>query len=198
MELRKIKIKPGSLILIAILTVYSDIAAQFIIAATFHELGHMVAMLAFSAHIEYLEINIGGLAIKYDNYKLSYGQEIVCTASGPAFSLLLAAAAASTGKLASSEFAYVTAGASIALFIFNMLPVSMLDGGRILNQILAKTKGPFFADSFSLLSDIILSASLFIFSSAMTLVGRMNATLPCISAVMLILCCKKAENSVES
>lgn len=198
MELKRIKIEPGALALCVILILYSEAAVPFLAAAVAHELGHLLAAASFSARIEQVKIGLVGAVIRYDNSRLSYGQELVCISAGPAFNLLSAAASAAYGSIFGSEAAYAFAGANIALFLFNMLPVSILDGGRIINISVRALKGPTAADNLSFYADMAVSSVLFIFSAVMTVAGRLNATLMCLSAVMLILCCKKAEIGVKS
>lgn len=197
MELKKFRIAPSVLLPVAILTLYSDIAVPFIVSVLAHELGHFIAIKAFSARIRCVTLYVGGVVIDYDNSSLSYGQDAVCAAAGPAVSLLLAAAAAACGRLTGNDDAYVLTGASAVLFIFNMLPVSVLDGGRILYLIISSIKNPIIAENIRIYADIVLSASLFVLFSYLTLCGKTNGTPLYISAVLLILCCKKAEYSVK-
>ena len=59
-------------------------------------------------------------------------------------------------------------------------------------------KDPFFAERICFITDITATLSVFILFSYMTLRGKTNVTPLCIAAVMLILCCKNAHDSVKS
>lgn len=197
LKLGLFRFAPGFLLLLIAFAVYSDIAVPFIVSALIHEVGHLVVLLRIKAGITKIEFNLSGISICYDGYRLSYGQEIICTAAGPVFSLALSIICAALGRITGVELYYLIAGTSLTLFIFNILPLSFLDGGKILALIIERELGPFKAERISCVSDLIFSSFFLIFSVLMILSSKMNATLFLISVAMIILCCKKNKIGVK-
>ena len=103
-------------------------------AAWIHELGHCVAVWAVRGRITLLRLSAVGAELRLEG-TLSYGQELICALAGPMLNLFMAFLAA----CASRE---VFAGINLALCAFNLLPVSALDGGRVINCISAMFLGP--------------------------------------------------------
>lgn len=193
----KVCIRLGFFLLLAALWLYRDIALPLIISVSIHEAGHLVGLMVCKATIEYFEFSLGGFSAVYDQKRLSYGQEAFCASLGPMSSLILAITSAVIGNIFSSNIALTTAGASLSLLIFNLMPISILDGGKVLHLLATRSKGPYIADRFIYLSDLIISASLLILSLIMMAFGKMNATLTLVSASLLILCCKRDRFSVQ-
>ena len=90
-----------------------------------HELGHIVVLRGLGCRITELDLEPGGLCIKYAGSPGNAGQ-IAAAAAGPLAGLLYASIAARFG-----EAGHYSAGISLLLSIFNLLPCLPLDGGRI-------------------------------------------------------------------
>lgn len=93
------------------------------LAALLHELGHALALWALGRPPRSLRLNALGASLELGD-GLSYPQELLSAAAGPAVSLLCAWLGAGSGH-------YLFAGVSLTLGLFNLLPVPPLDGGRI-------------------------------------------------------------------
>lgn len=93
-----------------------------------HESGHLAALRLAGAPVLGLRLSLRGAVIRTG--LMSYGQEAVCAAAGPAASLLLGAgllrAVPEVGLL------------SLGLAAVNLLPLYPLDGGRILVAVLLR------------------------------------------------------------
>ena len=96
-----------------------------------HELCHLLALYLAGSRVETINFRLIGLEIVCDGI-LSYPREFVCAAAGPVGSLAFALFAANIGD-------YILAGINLSLFIFNALPVRLLDGGKMLYAIIAWT-----------------------------------------------------------
>lgn len=93
-------------------------------AAVAHELGHLLCVWAVGGRVSLLRLTAAGAELRLED-EMSYMRELFCVLSGPMVNLLLAVWAARTGRL-------VFSGLNLALGLFNLLPVSVLDGGRAL------------------------------------------------------------------
>lgn len=93
-------------------------------AAAAHELGHLLCVWAVGGRVSLLRLTAAGAELRLEG-ALSYVRELLCVLSGPAVNVLLAVWAARTGGL-------VFSGLNLALGLFNLLPLSALDGGRAL------------------------------------------------------------------
>ena len=103
-------------------------------AASIHEAGHWGAIRAVKGQIKLLRLSAVGAELQMEG-ALSYTQDMLCALAGPAVSLFAAFLAAKAGW-------DVFAGLNLALGLFNLLPIRVLDGGRILNAMSAMLFGP--------------------------------------------------------
>lgn len=95
----------------------------------FHEIGHLLAILVLKQKVDRIEFSLFDIKIK-SNYYVSFSKELIITLSGVAFNFILFLFFIRTIKL----FAL----ANLFIGIFNLLPVSTLDGGQAINIILNK------------------------------------------------------------
>lgn len=92
-----------------------------------HELGHLFAMLAVGQNIRKIVFGYFGVRIECADSALSVRHEIIIAAAGPLINLVLAVIFGLL-KIKSAQ------SMNLSLLIFNLLPVKMLDGGRILSH----------------------------------------------------------------
>ena len=118
-------------------------------AAAIHEAGHWVAIRTVRGRIRRLRLSAVGAELQLEG-TLSYGQELVCALAGPAVSLITAFLTAKAGR-------DVFAGLNLTLGLFNLLPVSTLDGGRALNCVSEMLFGPDVAGQIHRGIDLFLS-----------------------------------------
>lgn len=125
--MNKINVSYGFIAAICILGWLDGLlCAWFLVALTCHEIGHLVAMRFTGAPIYSFRLFAAGAMIR--GGFLSYRQELACAAAGPVFSFLLC--------LLSYRWQPELAVLSVALGVFNLLPIYPLDGGRILRAAL--------------------------------------------------------------
>lgn len=93
---------------------------SIVLAASVHELGHLMALRCFS--VRECDLKIGGCGAKITTGCLLPWQEILCTLAGPvaSFSLILIERFPELGLI------------GLVQGLFNLLPVYPLDGGRAL------------------------------------------------------------------
>ena len=102
------------------------LALAFLLAAGFHELGHLLCLKALGAPPKTLRLSAAGASM--ETPPLPYGRAALAAAAGPAASLMLALLLWPV---------YPALGLlSLCLGLYNLLPLGNLDGGRILENAL--------------------------------------------------------------
>ena len=113
------------------------------VAAAVHELGHVAAVRALGGRVGSFRLTGVGAVIQPRRERMfSYGEECLVALAGPAASVLLAIGAATWGRHFGGADAYLLTGVSLALGVFNLLPIGPLDGGRILRAVASRWAGP--------------------------------------------------------
>lgn len=129
-----VSVSPIGLLLWAVLFYYLQTAEllALVMAICLHELGHIFVLMAVGAGITKLTINGAGLCIDY-RHNLGDTEEFFAAIAGPAFGIVWYFIAARLGFELS---AYL----SLLLSFYNLLPFSVLDGGRAVGALLRNRK----------------------------------------------------------
>ena len=110
--------------------------AAVLSAALVHEAGHILAAALLGAKMQFCRTGISGISLKYDFSLISPAREALICFSGPLTGFAVLWFCYTNGNI--SFFA----GACAALSVFNMLPISYLDGGCILSALLSLVLPP--------------------------------------------------------
>lgn len=112
-----------------------------------HELGHLAAMLIFNARVTEITFYGAGIKISADGIgQLPVTARAIIYLGGPAVNLLLAACI--PGDLGT---------ANLFLGIFNLLPISYFDGGRLADMVFEGKRGV--REALSVLSYALIAAA---------------------------------------
>lgn len=129
---RGVTCSTGFFLILAAL-IYLDgqgVVLRALLAAALHEGGHWAAIILLGGRVRVLRLGAVGAEMELDaSYPLSYTKEAAAAFAGPAVNLLLAAFSIQMRW-------YLFAGLNLSLGLLNLLPVRMLDGGRILSCVL--------------------------------------------------------------
>ena len=109
----------------------SGLLSALLPAVIAHELGHVLALRLCGTRVTVLTFEACGLRMDYGAC-LTDTEELLCALAGPAAGAAYALCAALPGRWLESEFLLCSAGISLCLTLFNLLPAPMLDGGRAL------------------------------------------------------------------
>lgn len=131
----------GVLMIGALIFTHSYISLAALLAASIHELGHIMAAKICSIPLYEMKLGIFGAALTTDASLCSYKKEIALAAAGPLANLVSSALLYPVFK-SSEGFGCLFLAASLFLGILNLLPVESFDGGRILNCILCEKFSP--------------------------------------------------------
>lgn len=110
--------------------------AAILFAALIHELGHIIAASLLGVKMRLCRTGVSGVSLKYDFSLISPVKEAVICIAGPLTGFLILFIYYKNGSI--SYFA----GASAALAIFNLMPISYLDGGCFLSALLSVFMDP--------------------------------------------------------
>lgn len=110
--------------------------AAIMAAALLHELGHIIAAALLGTGLRFCRTEVSGISLKYDFSTVSPLREAAVCLAGPALGIAVFLISYRNGSTA------YFAGASAALAIFNLLPISYLDGGCALSAILSAILPP--------------------------------------------------------
>ena len=115
-----------------------------LIAAFLHELGHLSVAGALGIPLRSLRFGFLGARMDVRGRMLSYSEEWLLCAAGPAWSLLSSAFAAVFWQVSSD--ARVFSCASLVLGLLNLLPIRSFDGGRMTECAIRFFAGDVWAD----------------------------------------------------
>lgn len=156
-------------------------------AITFHEVGHLVSAVLLGKKIHVIRILPIGLNIDIELGTDSRWKHFLIYLSGPVANILLF-------TIFSVLNSYYYTGSSnmrffvlvnIYLAIFNLLPVTPLDGGRILNEILTGWVGLFLAAKYIKKISIIICVVLILIGIVQSFSNPYNFSLIFISVFIL-------------
>lgn len=143
----RVRISPTAVLLLAIFALLTPTVCLLavLLAAVCHEMGHYLALRLCGGRVEGLSVSAFGAQMRIRHReRLSYGREALCVAAGPMVNVTLSWLLSMAG--AQREELYLLAGAQLVLGAFNLLPLTALDGGRLLWIGVACLTDPFLAD----------------------------------------------------
>lgn len=140
MTLGRVKIGAGALVALALLFYLdrSGVTAMVLAACFLHELGHWGAIHALGGQVAALRLTWAGAELRLSSaHRLTPGRMALAALAGPAVNLLLALGGVFLARQGAGGRFYLFAGLNLGLGCFNLLPAGWLDGGRILEALLA-------------------------------------------------------------
>ncbi len=167
--MKKVKISPLSMIWAVILLLSeTPHILPMLCAVLLHEAGHLAAVKALKIKIKCFHLSILGARIETDG-ELSYKNEFLLAAAGPTAGLLgfiicIFPARELTEVRFCSQFLLPFAIISLCLTVFNIIPLSTLDGGRMLEALICRLFSLDFATKILKLTSFFTLFAIWIFS----------------------------------
>lgn len=193
----RVRVSPGAAFLAAALLFFlrEREMAALIPALLVHELGHLAAILGLGMRLRGFRAELGGFSLDYAGETGPAGHVLVALA-GPAAGLVYALWASRLGLRTGQDWLCLSAGLSLLLSLFNLLPAPPLDGGRILEtlavRLLGSRRGERLCRAVGLTAGALLAAAG---------LGSMRrgggAALLMAGAVLLLSACPKGEGLVK-
>jgi len=142
MKLPEIRVGAGALLLCALLIYISPPGgtSALLPCVLVHELGHLAALRLLRIPVRRLTLELSGLRIDCAGAP-GTAQDCLAALAGPAAGLLYALLLNRLGHALGSRGALLSAGISLLLSAFNLLPVPPLDGGRVFAALSASLLG---------------------------------------------------------
>ena len=159
--MNRLDISAGAIFLFSVIYFFGGLTslAALLIAICAHELGHIAIIRLFGGKILSLKVSVSGLCISYRGI-LSIIESALCLCAGPAAGFALAYLASYFGNQNQNLLLIKTAGFSLVLSVYNLLPALPLDGGRALQCVLESACGFKFAESFLEICGLLTGAVL--------------------------------------
>lgn len=108
----------------------------FFLCILIHELTHACVGSIYGLKVKDLSISITGLSINFNHFNISRNKKVIILLSGPIINLIIGII---TYLLFKEQYMFFVIS-NIILFIFNVLPIYPLDGGRIIYELLIYRK----------------------------------------------------------
>ena len=108
--------------------------AAIILPLFIHELAHIIVLRFLGLRIRCFSADLRGFCIQYSGYSGAVGHA-AAAAAGPAAGFAYAFAASMLSKKIGGSWLCLSAGVSLLMSLFNLLPALPLDGGRILENL---------------------------------------------------------------
>ena len=123
----------GLTVTLMLLLCSEDTIFLCLVSSMLHETGHLLFMYAFSQKVESVTFGAFGIRIqRYSSCVLSYKKEAVIAFGGILVNFLIAFFSCLYYYLQGSSFALKLMGVNIIIALFNMIPIEVLDMGRVI------------------------------------------------------------------
>ena len=141
----KIKVEPSFLITLAVFFSAGDIVFTLImlLSALVHEAGHIFVIRIFKIKIKALNLGLFGGTLYLDSKFTSYKKDFFVALSGSALNFVLAVILFIVLRFYFSYHLFFFFLSNLFYAIFNLLPITNLDGGEALKALLLMKKEPF-------------------------------------------------------
>lgn len=139
----RIEASPGFLLLLGVLFWLDEgvgLLPWGLAACVLHELGHIAAAAVFGGRVERLSLTVVGAELRIDyRVPLAYIQDSLVALAGPGANLL-------AGGFFLALNWELAAALTLAVGVFNLLPILPLDGGRVVYGLIADRLDPDWAE----------------------------------------------------
>jgi Zn-dependent protease len=198
MRTHRINVKPEALLLLSAMIIFTDAKTIIIMicAILIHETGHLLAINLLGGYIRSISFGFVGAKITYDG-AVSYLDDALIAGAGPMLSAIVAVVSARIGGCIDCETAEIFSGVNLLYCILNLVPVSITDGGRMLNALLLRVFSVDLAMKIEVMIDVICILSLLISGIYVFAKSNGNLTLLLCTILLAEACCKSIKNGVK-
>ena len=193
-----LKIAVISAILVILLSFLrgADYLALAAAAAAIHEIGHILAAWALKIPKCASSTSFFGLSLKYDFSSASYGAEVAVSSAGALFNIRACAVTFCAAPHPGTHAIFFIFS-NLSLALFNLLPVSPLDGSGILRALLLMVASDRTAERIVSIVSSLISAAFFVFCIYVQLKIGANLSLMFISIFLIYNTIKNAKTIMK-
>lgn len=136
---RSFSLSPGAILVLSSIYFFGGIKslAAVALAVAAHEAGHAAAIYALGGKVKGLRFDSSGFCLCRAGTYSTAGEAAILL-SGPLAGIALAYVCAVHGSARTDDLLLRTAGMSLALTVYNLLPALPLDGGMVLYCLLCR------------------------------------------------------------
>lgn len=185
MEKGRLSLSAGAVLLGALIyctASFSELAA-ILAPVIVHELGHIVTLRLYGLRVRRVRADLRGVCIEYGGLYAPLGHAVSALA-GPAAGLAYAFAASYFSRRCGNEALTLSAGVSLLLSVFNLLPILPLDGGRVFSIVAAELLGGLRGERATRALSLALAAALLV--AGLYLTWRGEGTALALASVWLL------------
>lgn len=144
----KVVIEPSFIITLAVFFVGGDYlyTLLMLLSAIIHEAGHLTVMKILGVRVKALVLGLFGGTIFLDKRLVSYPREFFISVSGSLFNLAASLVLFFILRQRFTSLLFFFFLSNLLYGIFNLLPISALDGGQALSSLLLIKKEPYEAE----------------------------------------------------
>lgn len=165
-----------------------ETAVAIALPVAVHELAHIIALRVFGLKVKSIRAELTGLCIDYCGFA-EPPAHIAAAFAGPAGGFAYAYAASLMARETGCTWMELSAGVSLLLSVFNLLPVLPLDGGRILLGLLTMYVGVRAGERIACRVSCFLTAVLLV--TGVMLALNQGSRAPAAAAIWLMLAQQK-------
>lgn len=154
-------------------------------AVFIHESGHLLAMWAADCQPKAVRLIPTSVQIIRGFSKKKYG-EVAITVCGPAANIILFGALGANYFIFKNEISLVFAALNLVIAIFNLLPVSGLDGGTLLTILLSRFTNVYKAESIVKIITVIFALVSFLIGVYLAARGNVNISIFIVTLYLLV------------
>lgn len=181
-----------SFLFFAVLTVMlaadrTGLVIPTLFAASIHETGHLFAMWASGCAPKSIRLIPASVQVTRP-FNCRAKSEIAIALCGPAANAAVFAAFYTNYRLSGSQGSMTFAALNLIICAFNMLPVTGLDGGTVLRELIARKTDIISAERTVNLITLVLASAIFAVGVYFAISERINISI-FITAIYLFICC---------
>ena len=147
----KIKVEPSFIITLVTLLITNEAKYVFfmLLSALVHEIGHILTLTALGVKIKALVLGLFGGTLVLEKRLISYPRETLVALSGPSVNIVFSLVLFMVLRHGFSEDIFFLFLSNVFYGVFNLLPISNLDGGAALHALLLTKKELYDAERIS-------------------------------------------------
>ncbi len=178
----------GLTVTLMLLLCREDTVILCLVSSMLHEFGHLFFMYIFHQRAESVTFGAFGIRIqRRSSCILSYNKEAVIASGGILINFLIAFFSYLYYYLQSSSFALKLMGVNIIIALFNMIPIEVLDMGRVIRYTLLSFTGENLCDRILKIVSVIFVNALAVATVCCSIFIGINISLIAVTLYLYII-----------